>query len=279
LEEVVHDILGTLDGTGEQKDDLDDLTIFGDHGVKGLSFTFDAIFLVPGVEVLGATKHSGSGLVNRFLNITKIRLQLDILVIQINIDLEERILSVSTSSSGLSYNTIIHGVQRVLCGIQEGLIKIPEVVSLDLLGLFTMNVLLVLNDMGIKFVEHYGVDQVINGSLNFFVLRHKEVGVLGDVIFLTLDELLKGHGLGVVGEVDKEDLGDLLEVVLDTVLDDVVDRDDELVEFVETLVNVLEVGVDVHGGPGKGDHTGSELELKIFKMWLKKVLGDWLDLA
>jgi hypothetical protein len=85
--------------------------------------------------------------------------------------------------------------------------------------------------------------------------------------------------LGVVGEIVKKDLGDLLEVVLDTVLDDVVDRDDELVELVETLVNVLEVGVDVHGGPGKGDHTGSELVLKILKMGLEEVLGDGLDLS
>jgi hypothetical protein len=85
--------------------------------------------------------------------------------------------------------------------------------------------------------------------------------------------------LGVIGEIDQKDFGDLFQVVLDTVLDDVIDRDDQLVELVQTLVDVLQVGVDVHGSPCEGDHSWSELKLEIFEMWLKEILGDGLDLA
>jgi hypothetical protein len=103
--------------------------------------------------------------------------------------------------------------------------------------------------------------------------------MLGDVIFLTLDKLLKRHKLNIIKKIDKKDLGDLLEVILDTILNNIVNRDDELVEFVKTLMNMLKIRVNVHGGPGKGDHTGSELELKILKMGLEEVLGDRLDLS
>jgi hypothetical protein len=85
-----------------------------------------------------------------------------------------------------------------------------------------MDVLLILNDMGIKFIEHDGVNEVINGSLNLFVLGHQEVGVLVDVILLLLDELLKGHWLGVIGKVDEENFGNLFEVVFDTVFNDII---------------------------------------------------------
>jgi hypothetical protein len=181
------------------------------------------------------------------------------LVVKIDIDLEEGVLVIGTSSGGLSNNSVLHGIQGVLGGIQKSLIEVPEIIPLDLLGFLSMDVLLILNDMGIEFVEHDGVDKIVDGSLDFLILRHKEVGVLGNMIFLSLDELFQRHWLGVIGKVDKKDLGDLLEVVLNTVLDDVIDGDDQLVEFVKALMNVFKITVNVHGSPGKSNHSRPEL--------------------
>jgi hypothetical protein len=44
-------------------------------------------------------------------------------------------------------------------------------------------------------------------------------------------------------------------------------------------VNVVEVSIDIHRSPGKGDHTGTELVLKIFKVGNQEGLGVWADLV
>lgn len=44
-------------------------------------------------------------------------------------------------------------------------------------------------------------------------------------------------------------------------------------------MNVGQVAVDVHGGPGEGNHTWSQFVLKILKMWNKQTLGVWSDLV
>jgi hypothetical protein len=203
LKEIVDNILGTLDGTGQEENDFDDFSVFGDHGVKSLSLTLNSVLLVPSIEVFGASQNSSGGFVDRLLDVAKIWFELDILVVQIDIDLEEGILLIATSGCGFSNNAVFHGVQGVLSGIQESLIQVPEIISLDLFGLFAMDVFLVFNDMWVKFVEHDSVHKIVNSSLNFFVFGHQKVSMLGDVVFLSLDKLLKGHWLGVIWKVDK----------------------------------------------------------------------------
>jgi hypothetical protein len=44
-------------------------------------------------------------------------------------------------------------------------------------------------------------------------------------------------------------------------------------------MNVMKISIDIHGGPGKGNHTWSQLVLKILKMWHKKRFGVWSDLV
>ena len=44
-------------------------------------------------------------------------------------------------------------------------------------------------------------------------------------------------------------------------------------------MNMVKVTIDVHGSPGKSDHTWSEFVLKILKMWHEKTLGVWSDLV
>jgi len=83
------------------------------------------------------------------------------------------------------------------------------------------------------------LDKVVDGMFDFDVLGHKEAGFFGDGFLLLVDELVEGQWLAVGDEVDELDFGDGFEVVFDTVVDDIVDGDDELLELVETLVDVL----------------------------------------
>lgn len=64
-----------------------------------------------------------------------------------------------------------------------------------------------------------------------------------------------------IGQVYEEGLGDDFQVLLNSVLDDVVDGDDQLLELVQALMHVLQIRVDVHGGPSEGHHTGPQFEL------------------
>jgi hypothetical protein len=96
---------------------------------------------------------------------------------------------------------------------------------------------------------------------------------------LHFDEFVQGKRLTVRGKVNEFNLGDGLEVVFNTIFDDIVDGNDELLEFAETFVDVLEVSIDVHRSPGEGEETGSKLEFEIFNVRSKDVLGDGLDLA
>ncbi len=82
-----------------------------------------------------------------------------------------------------------------------------------------------------------------------------------------------------MGERDKRHFGDVLEIVFDTVLDDVVHVYDQLFQFVEALVHVGQIGVDVHGGPSQGRHPWMQFQLHVCNMWGQQVFANWFDLA
>ena len=94
-----------------------------------------------------------------------------------------------------------------------------------------------------------------------------------------LDELVKSEGLGILWKVDQNGFGKTLEVVLDSVLHDIIDVNDELLKLSKTLMNMVEISVNVHGSPGEGNHTWSKFVLKILEMWHKKRFGVWSDLV
>jgi hypothetical protein len=52
-EEFVDLILGTLDGTGKEQNDLDDFLILGNPVVEGFTLIFGLIFLIPVLNLLG----------------------------------------------------------------------------------------------------------------------------------------------------------------------------------------------------------------------------------
>jgi hypothetical protein len=53
LKELVDVVLGTLNGTSQKKDDLDDLLVLGNPVVEGLPFVLGQVLLIPVLDVLG----------------------------------------------------------------------------------------------------------------------------------------------------------------------------------------------------------------------------------
>jgi hypothetical protein len=80
-------------------------------------------------------------------------------------------------------------------------------------------------------------------------------------------------------KVDQHGFGKTLKVVLDSVLHDIIDVNDKLFKLSKTLMNMVEISVNVHGSPGEGNHTWSKFVLKILEMWDKKRFGVWSDLV
>jgi len=80
-------------------------------------------------------------------------------------------------------------------------------------------------------------------------------------------------------KVDQNGLGKGFQVILDSVLHDVIDVDDQLLEFDKAVVYVVEVAVNVHGSPGECYHTRSELVFEVFKMGHEKGFGVGTDLG
>jgi hypothetical protein len=133
--------------------------------------------------------------------------------------------------------------------------------------------------MLIKLVRANGLNQILDSSFDLLVLAPELLGLLLDPLLLHLDELLESEGLRILGQVDKHGLGERLEVVLDTVLHDVVDVDDQLLELVQSLMNVGQVSINVHRSPSQSDHTWSQLVFQIFQVWDKETLCVWPDLV
>jgi hypothetical protein len=133
--------------------------------------------------------------------------------------------------------------------------------------------------MLIKLIGADGLDEILNGTFNFVVLGLQLLGFNSDPIFLHLNELFKSVGLSILRKVDKDGLGQALEVVLNSVLHDVVDVDDQLLELVQSLMNVGQVSINVHRSPSQSDHTWSQLVFQIFQVWDKETLCVWPDLV
>jgi len=99
------------------------------------------------------------------------------------------------------------------------------------------------------------------------------------VIFLHFNKGVKAVGLAVLRQVHKYSLGQSFEVVLNSVLHNIINVNDKLLELCQTLVNMMKVAIDVHRSPGKGNHTRSELVFKVLEMGDKQTLGVRSDLV
>ena len=274
LKELDNVVLGTLDRTGKKKDDLNDFLILGNPVIEWLSVLLWLILLVPVLDILGRLKDVTGSSVDSALNLVKSWLKSAGITLKVNIDLEEWLQNLLWHVSSTA-DSLFHLVEGIFGGVEKGLIHGPVVVFGELLNFLGGDWL----NMLVKLIGADGLNEIFNCTFDLVVLGLELLGLLSDPLFLHFDELVKSEGLSILWEVDKNGLGKTLEVVLNSVLHDIVDVDDELLELGKTLMNVVEVAIDVHGSPGQGDHTWSELVLKIFKMWHKKTLGVWSDLV
>ena len=65
-----------------------------------------------------------------------------------------------------------------------------------------MDIVLILDDMGVQLVEHHHLDEIIYGPLDFLVFGHQEVVEIADMVLLNLHELVQRHGFRVIREKD-----------------------------------------------------------------------------
>jgi len=144
----------------------------------------------------------------------------------------------------------------------------PGVVLGKLLDFFGANGV----NMLVQLVGANRLDQILDGLLNLVILRLELLTFGGDPAFLHLHELVEGVGARILGQVDKHCFGQRFQVVLNSILHNVVDVDNKLFELGKTCVHVSQVTVDVHRSPGEGDHTRAQLVLEIFKVRHQKRL-------
>lgn len=131
----------------------------------------------------------------------------------------------------------------------------------------------------VELVGADSLDEVFHSTFNFVVLRLEFLRLVLDPDLLHLHEVIESEGLSILREVDQDSLGQSLEVVLNSVLHDIVDVDDQLLELSQALVHVMQVAVDVHGSPGEGDHAWPELVLKVFQVRHEQTLSVGADLV
>jgi len=105
----------------------------GDKFIEARLLISRFVLLIPIDEILAASKNSSSSLIDSFLDFVKIRRKTDKLssVLKSDIDFEERLQSSGQTLSFLSTDSVLHLVEGVLGGVEEGLVKVPEVVALD----------------------------------------------------------------------------------------------------------------------------------------------------
>jgi hypothetical protein len=126
--------------------------------------------------------------------------------------------------------------------VEKCLIHRPVVVLRELLDLFSRNRF----DMLIQLVRANSLDQVLNCTLDFLILGLKFLRLVTDPILLHFDKIVKGECLSILRQVNKDCLGERLKIVLNTVLHDVVDVDNQLLQLGKTLVDVMEITINIH---------------------------------
>ena len=165
----------------------------------------------------------GSSSINSALDLLKSWLQSASVTLKVDIHLEEWLQDLLWHVSSTA-NSLLHLVERVLGSVQKSLIHGPIVVLGQLLDLLSRDGL----NMLVQLVGADRLDQIVDGAFHFEVLRPQLLRLDVDPFLLHLDEFIESVGLIIDWQINKNSLGQRLEVVLDAVLHDVVDVDDQL---------------------------------------------------
>jgi hypothetical protein len=126
-EEVVDLVLGSLDGTGEEEDDLNDFLILSNPVVEGLALIFGLVLLVPVLDLLGGLEHVGGSSVNSRLDLFEGWLEHRLTTLKMHVYLEEGLQDLLGGVPAAA-NTLFHLVEGVLGSVEQGLVHGPIVV-------------------------------------------------------------------------------------------------------------------------------------------------------
>jgi hypothetical protein len=179
--------------------------------------------------------------VNGALDLVKSWLKSASVTLKVDIDLKEWLQYLLWHVSSTA-DSLFHLVEGILGGMEKSLIHGPVVVFGELLNFLSGDWL----NMLVKLIRANCLDKIFDSSFDLVVLGLEFLGFLSDPLFLHLDELIESEGLGILWEVDKNGLGETLKVVLNSVLHDIVDVDDELLKLGKTLMNMVEITINVH---------------------------------
>jgi hypothetical protein len=197
VEEFADVVLGALNGTSQQKNNLDDFLVFSNPIVEGLTLIFGLVLLVPVLNLLGGFQNVGSGTVNGGLNLLKGWLEGGLSCIEVHVDFEEGLEDLLGCITATA-NTFLHLVQRVLGSVKKCLIHAPVVIFGQLLDFFSADGL----NMLVKLVGANSLNEVFDSTFNFVILALKFLTFNRDPLLLHLNKLIKRIGSRVLGQVN-----------------------------------------------------------------------------
>lgn len=117
LEELVDLVLGALDGTSQEQDDLNDLLVLGNPVVEGLTLLLRLVLLVPVLHFLGALEHMGSSTVNSGLHLLKRWLEHRLATLKVHVHFEEGLQDL-LGGVPTATDTFLHLIKRVLGSVE-----------------------------------------------------------------------------------------------------------------------------------------------------------------
>ena len=131
-------------------------------------------------------------------------------------------------------------------------------------------------------VERVGancVGQVLKSLLDLQVFAFELLRLSVDPFRLHLYEGVQNESFCISWKFNEDGLGERLDVILNTVLYDIVDVSDELLKLEKTLVHVLQVAIDVHRRPGQLVYVWTKLVLQVLEVRHEHLLSVRTDLA
>jgi hypothetical protein len=127
VEEFLDIVLCSLNGTGQEKDHLDNFFVLSNPIVERLSLVLRDVLLVPVLDTLGRFKNVRSGTIDGALDLLEGRLKVADVSLKVYIDLEEGLEYLLRGISATT-DSLLHLIQRILGCVKQSLIHGPVVV-------------------------------------------------------------------------------------------------------------------------------------------------------
>ena len=98
----------------------------------------------------------------------------------------------------------------------------------------------------VKLVRADGLNKVFNSTFDFVIFASELLAFNCNPLFLHFDKFIKSVSLSILRKVNEHSLGEGLKIVFNTVLHNIVDVYNKLLELGKAHVYVVKVTIDVH---------------------------------